>query len=202
MGLRVIVSDDVPTTGSGSSTEYSTFAFTAGSVASGEQAGLTTETDRDILAKSDAMSIDLHYTYHPVGSKWAVTTTNPTRSQLETVGNWSKVYETKNIGIVRITQATNKTTGVTLNTESGQITMNNAALAAAAEASFTVTNDKIAATDVVVVNHGSGGTAGSYLVGATAIAAGSFEITVTNVSSGSLSEAIVINFVALKGASS
>ena len=54
----------------------------------------------------------------------------------------------------------------------------------------------------VVVNHGSGGTAGSYLVGATAIAAGSFEITVTNVSGGSLSEAIVINFVALKGASS
>ena len=49
-----------------------------------------------------------------------------------------------------VTQATNKTTGVTLNTESGQITMNNAALGAAGEASFTVTNDKIAATDVVV----------------------------------------------------
>jgi hypothetical protein len=101
--VRVIVSDDVSTTGSGSSTEYSTYFFTAGAVASGEQAGLTTETDRDILAKSDAMAIDLHYTYHPVGSKWAVTTTNPTRAQLQTVGNWSKVYETKNIGIVRAT---------------------------------------------------------------------------------------------------
>jgi len=102
-GLRVIVSDDVATTGSGSSKEYSTYFFTAGAVASGEQAGLQTETDRDILAKSDAMSIDLHYCYHPVGSKWAVTTTNPTPAQLETVGNWSKVYETKNIGIVRAT---------------------------------------------------------------------------------------------------
>ena len=102
-GLRVIVSDDVSTTGSGSSTEYSTYFFTAGAVASGEQAGLTTETDRDILAKSDAMAIDLHYTYHPVGSKWAVTTTNPNRTQLATVANWSKVYETKNIGIVRAT---------------------------------------------------------------------------------------------------
>ena len=61
-----------------------------------------------------------------------------------------------------VTQATNKTTGVTLNTESGQITMNDAALGAAAEASFTV----------------------------------------TNASAGNLSEAIVINFVALKGASS
>jgi len=102
-GLRVIVSDDVSTTGSGSSTEYSTYFFTQGAVASGEQAGLTTETDRDILAKSDAMAIDLHYTYHPVGSKWAVTTTNPNRTQLATVGNWSKVYATKNIGIVRAT---------------------------------------------------------------------------------------------------
>ena len=102
-GLRVIVSDDVSTAGSGSSTEYSTYFFTTGAVASGEQAGLTTETDRDILAKSDAMAIDLHYTYHPVGSKWAVTTVNPNRTQLATVGNWSKVYETKNIGIVRAT---------------------------------------------------------------------------------------------------
>ena len=101
-----------------------------------------------------------------------------------------------------VTQATNKTTGVTLNTESGQITMNNAALGAAGEASFTVTNDKIAATDVVVAVHGSAGTAGSYLVAANTIAAGSFAITVSNVSAGSLSEAIVINFVALKGASS
>ena len=101
-----------------------------------------------------------------------------------------------------VTQATNKSTGVTLNTESGQITMNNAALAAAAEVTFTVTNDKIADTDCVVVNHGSGGTAGSYLVGVSTIAAGSFKVPVTNASAGSLSEAIVINFVALKGASS
>jgi hypothetical protein len=37
MGLRVIVSDDVNTTGSGSSTEYATYFFTQGAVASGEQ---------------------------------------------------------------------------------------------------------------------------------------------------------------------
>jgi len=39
-------------------------------------------------------------------------------------------------------------------------------------------------------------------VNANAIADGSFAVTVSNVSSGSLGEAIVINFVALKGASS
>ena len=107
MGLRVIVSDDVPTTGTGATTEYGTFFFTAGAVASGEQLAMQTETDRDILAKSDAMSIDLHYCYHPVGAKWGVTTVNPTRAQLETVANWSKVYELKNIGIVRATNVSN-----------------------------------------------------------------------------------------------
>ena len=107
MGLRVIVSDDVQTEGSGGSTEYATYFFTQGAVASGEQLAMQTETDRDILAKSDAMSIDLHYCYHPVGSKWAVTTSNPTRAQLATVGNWSKVYELKNLGIVRATNTSN-----------------------------------------------------------------------------------------------
>ena len=101
-----------------------------------------------------------------------------------------------------VTQATNKSTAVTLSTESGQITMNNAALAVAAEVSFTVTNTKVASTDLVVACHGSAGTAGAYIVSANGIADGSFKITVSNVSGGSLSEAIVINFVALKGASS
>ena len=107
MGLRVIVSDDVETAGSGASTEYGTYFFTQGAVASGEQAALTIEQDRDILSKSDAMSFDAHYVYHPVGAKWAVTTVNPTRAQLETVSNWSKVYELKNIGIVRATNVSN-----------------------------------------------------------------------------------------------
>ena len=101
-----------------------------------------------------------------------------------------------------VTQATSKSTGVTLNTESGQITMHAAQLDAGTEVTFTVTNSKIAATDVVVACHGSAGTAGAYIVSANAIAAGSFAITVSNVSGGALSEAIVINFVALKGASS
>jgi hypothetical protein len=106
-GLRVIISDDVQTEGTGATTEYATYFFTQGAIASGEQMAMQTETDRDILAKSDAMSIDLHYCYHPVGAKWGVTTTNPTRAQLATVGNWSKVYETKNLGIVRATNLSN-----------------------------------------------------------------------------------------------
>ena len=103
MGLRVIVSDDVQTTGSGASTEYAVYFMTQGAVGGSENVALRTETDRDILSLSDAMAISLSYCYHPIGAKWGVTTVNPTRSQLETVGNWSKVYETKNIGIVRAT---------------------------------------------------------------------------------------------------
>jgi len=101
-----------------------------------------------------------------------------------------------------VTQATSKATGVTLDAASGQITLNNAALAAGVEVTFEVTNSEIGATDVVVVNHSSAGTAGAYLAQATYIAAGTFKITVANLSSGSLSEAIVLSFVALKGASS
>ena len=103
MGLRVIVSDDITNSGG----NYACYFFTNGAVATGEQAALRTETDRDILAKSDAMAIDWHNVYHPVGAKWGVTTTNPTQAQLATIGNWSKVYETKNIGIVRATITSN-----------------------------------------------------------------------------------------------
>ena len=107
-GLRVIISDDVQTSGSGSSTEYATYFFTQGAIASGEQMAMQTETDRDILAKSDAMSIDLHYCYHPVGAKYVTSAgTNPNRTVLATVGSWTKVYETKNIGIVRATVTSN-----------------------------------------------------------------------------------------------
>ena len=72
-----------------------------------------------------------------------------------------------------VTQATSKSTGVTLSKRCGQITMNNAALSAAAEVSFTFTNSTIAATDVVVTAISSGATAGAYNTHVDAIAAGS-----------------------------
>jgi hypothetical protein len=101
-----------------------------------------------------------------------------------------------------VTQSSNKSTGVTLSTNSGQITMNGAALGDDTEISFVATNTNVAATDVVIVNHGSAGTMGAYVVQATEIGSGSFEVSVKNVSGGSLSEAIVINFAVIKGASS
>jgi len=103
MGMNIVVSDDIPSSGSGSSTEYAVYFFAQGSVATGEQSALVTKVDEDVLAFEDVVSFKHAYIYHPIGIKWAVTTTNPTRTQLEVASNWSKVYETKNIGIVRAT---------------------------------------------------------------------------------------------------
>ena len=100
-------------------------------------------------------------------------------------------------GTGTITQATNKATGVTLNSPSGQITLNGAALAADTTVSFTLTNSSITANDVLILNHISAGTAGSYLLNAQA-AAGSASINVRNITAGSLSEAIVIGFAVIK----
>jgi hypothetical protein len=100
-------------------------------------------------------------------------------------------------GTGTITQATNKATGVTLNSPAGQITLNGAALAADTTVSFTLTNSSITANDVLILNHLSAGTAGSYLLNAQA-AAGSASINVRNITAGSLSEAIVIGFAVIK----
>jgi len=96
------------------------------------------------------------------------------------------------------TQLTSKATSVTLDKICGQITLNNAALAADTTVSFTLINSTIAATDVLILNHVSGGTAGSYTLNAQA-AAGSASINVRNVTAGSLSEAIVIAYAVIKG---
>lgn len=101
-----------------------------------------------------------------------------------------------------VAQATSKSTAVTLNKLSGQITMFNAALAAGAKVSFAVTNSTVAATDVIHVNVASGGTASAYRAAVTAVAAGSFTITVENITAGSLSEAPVISFVVVKAVTS
>lgn len=97
-----------------------------------------------------------------------------------------------------VTQATSKATGVTLSKICGSITTHDAELAAAAEVSFTVTNTLVAATDVVVACIKSGATAGAYVVTVDAVAAGSFRVSIGNVSAGALSEALVLNFAVIK----
>lgn len=96
-----------------------------------------------------------------------------------------------------VAQAASKSTGVVLNTVCGQITMNNANLNAATIVSFVLTNSAIAATDVLILNHISGGTPGSYSLNARC-AAGSATIDVRNNTAANLGEAIVIQFAMVK----
>jgi len=100
-----------------------------------------------------------------------------------------------------ITQATSKATAFTLSKMCGQITMAADALAANTIVSATWTNSLIAATDVVIINHKSGGTLGAYTFN---VACGSPTSTlyIRNNTSGSLSEALVLNFVVIKGVTS
>jgi len=110
------------------------------------------------------------------------------------------VYATNEIGYATnaqgaVTQLTSKSTAVTLNTSAGVITMNNASLATATNATFTLNNSSIGAKDAVILTISGGqATAGSYNVFANALAAGSVSITLRNISGGSLSEAVVLNF--------
>lgn len=102
-----------------------------------------------------------------------------------------------------VTQLTNKSTAVTINKPSGQITMNNAALAASTSVAFQVVNSSVGAADSVVVSIGGSSVAAliAYQV-CTAAGAGFFYVNLRNVSAGSLSEAVVINFAVVKGATS
>jgi hypothetical protein len=97
-----------------------------------------------------------------------------------------------------VTQITSASTGVTLSKPCGQITTVALTTAAAAEEAFTVTNTLVAATDVVVLSTTYAG-AGTPIVYCKKVAAGSFDIGITNVHAANAMDAvIVINFAVFK----
>ena len=100
-----------------------------------------------------------------------------------------------------VTQATSRTTGVTLNKVSGKITLfAGVSLAGHASNEFTLTNSFIDASDVVHVCFASGLTSAQYGVTVTAVSAGSCKITVSNFSNvATPSDTPVLNFVVIKG---
>ncbi len=79
-----------------------------------------------------------------------------------------------------VTQLVSRTTGVTLNKLSGQITTRNDSLAAEGTADFIVTNSFCAINDVPVVAIQSGSNSGGTIVTVTGVANGSFTIRVHN----------------------
>jgi len=97
-----------------------------------------------------------------------------------------------------VVQDTSRTNGVTINAITGAITLVSAA-GSATFATFTVTNNKVAATDVIIVNQKSG--TDLYQIFVTAVAASSFNITFAT-TGGTTTEQPVFNFAVIKGVTS
>jgi hypothetical protein len=96
-----------------------------------------------------------------------------------------------------VLQATSKATTVVLNKSCGQITMDAANLNADTTVTFTMTNSTIEAGDIIVFNHITGGTLGSYTFNASC-GIGTANINVRNITTGNLAEAIVLRFAVIK----
>jgi hypothetical protein len=102
-----------------------------------------------------------------------------------------------------VTQATSRTTGVTVNTLCGAITTDTSSLAAGAEAEFTVTNSTVAATDVVVVCLKTESATGTSIPFVSTVAAGSFKITLSNLHASTAdTSASVVSFAVVKAVAS
>lgn len=97
-----------------------------------------------------------------------------------------------------VTQTTSRTQGVTLDKTNGAITLVSAAGTTTWQ-SFTVTNNTVAATDVVKVCQKSG--TDLYMIHVTAVAAGSFRITFAT-TGGTTTEQPVFNFAVIKASAS
>ena len=100
-----------------------------------------------------------------------------------------------------VTQSTNKTTAVTANGATGQITMASGTIGAYTINAFTVNNSYVNSNDSIIVNLQTPVTAATYLVTVGAVAAGSFIIYVYNATGAGHNDALVINFAVVKSIS-
>lgn len=146
-----------------------------------------------------------------IGLTTAATATDPIHSALGTDANIGITLSGKGTGVVgvstlgglgyktgagsTVTQATNRTTGVTINAPTGAITLVSAA-GSATPATFVVTNSAVVATDVILLNQKSG--TDKYEIFVTAVGAGGFSIT-SFTTGGTTTEQPVFNFAVIKG---
>jgi len=104
---RVIVDDSLPVeAGSTSGYKYTTYLFGAGAFAYGEgNPPVPTEVDRDSLAGEDYLINRRHFILHPRGVKFTDTNvagSSPTNAELADADNWTRVYEQKNVRLVKL----------------------------------------------------------------------------------------------------
>jgi hypothetical protein len=103
LGKRVIVDDGCPVANG----VYTTYIFGQGAIGYGEGgAPVPTETTRDALSGDDILVNRRHFLLHPRGVRWtnaAVAGSSPTNAELADPDNWLRVYEPKNVRIVKYT---------------------------------------------------------------------------------------------------
>lgn len=97
-----------------------------------------------------------------------------------------------------VTQLTSKATAFALSKLCGTIVTAADALASQTTVTSTWTNTTIAANDIIIATHVSGGTLGAYNICVTA-GAGTATVSIRNLATGPLSEAITIRYSVLKG---
>jgi len=153
-----------------------------------------------------AQGSSITFTVTPVGSPAAdrvdvatITTANGVSATRLTSSN-----PTGGIGYIAgaggaVTQLTNKATAVTLNTVSGQITMAGTQLNGDTTVTFVLTNSAVANTDVMILNQVGGGNIGEYTFNAQC-GTGVANISVHNMTNTNRSDAIVLRYVVIKGA--
>lgn len=104
-GQRIIVDDGMPVSGN----NYTSYLFGAGAIGFGEgNPKVPVETERNALigGGEEYLVERRHLVLHPRGIKWnPVSGTpaldTPSNTELESTGNWTRVWESKNIRIVR-----------------------------------------------------------------------------------------------------
>lgn len=101
-----------------------------------------------------------------------------------------------------VSQGTDRSTSVTLNKLSGQITGQATSLAANTSATFTVNNSFVGLNDTISLSVQSGPTANTSVFSVSTVAAGSFNIRIANISTATADTgAPIINFNVIKGTS-
>ena len=105
LGKRVIVDDGCPV--DVENRVYTTYIFGQGAIGYGEGAApVPTETARDALSGDDILVSRRHFILHPRGVRWTdaeVAGSSPTNAELANPANWLRVYEPKNVRIVKYT---------------------------------------------------------------------------------------------------
>ena len=102
-GKPVIVDDGCPVANG----VYTTYIFGQGAIGYGEGAApVPTETTRDALSGDDILINRRHFILHPRGVRWldqVVADQSPNNAELANPANWLRVYEPKNVRMVKYT---------------------------------------------------------------------------------------------------